>query len=54
MKNRKNKLLRAAGKAPKLIQYIAGSKAARPKVRGTFGPASGVRRIDPKEYEGKY
>ena len=57
MKRLNRKTKNNAAKAPRWLRDIAASKVPRWKARqskqrlkGTFGPASPVRHIDPKEF----
>ena len=53
-KTARKRASKAARKLPPHMQDIAFSLAAnRKKIKGTFGPASPVRIIDPKDYEAK-
>lgn len=56
-KNRTRKMKRAAGKAPRWVRDIAaahfdpqGNRQFRESKLGTFGAASEVRKIDPRDF----
>lgn len=53
---KKSKAKRAAKRLPRHLQHVAFTKYdykadQKRKARGTFGPASEVRHIDPKDYK---
>ena len=51
-KRQKKKIMKTAGRMPRWVTDYAAHKGKKPRIKGTFGPASEVRNIDPSEYRG--